>query len=135
MLKIISGSDGRVELTGAETENGPVVLPDLEITIPPEVLAELPCLNLPDGTIAIEAEAFCGCGENRVVIPEGVESIGANAFAYSPNLLVIRLPGSLRAANIADTCLDHCPHVTVSAPAGSEALQWAMDRGLPTETE
>ena len=132
---ILRWVDGTLTLIGAETENGPVVLPETEVSIAPEVLAELPCLNLPDGIVTVEAEAFRGCGENRVVIPDGVESIGANAFADSPNLLMIRLPNSLRKENIDASCLSNCPRVTVCAPAGSEALQWARDLGFPVMAE
>ena len=96
----------------------PVLFVCLAIALPAFAAAD--ALLLPSGTQVIESEAFRGCGENRIVIPSGVESIGAYAFADSPNLVMIRFPSGEIA--IDDTCLSNCPHVTLCAPAGSAAL-------------
>ena len=93
-------------------------------------------LMLPNDLKTIGTGAFQGDSSlDEVIIPDGVSEIPANAFADSPNLLTIRLPNSLRRENIDASCLSNCPHVTVCAPAGSEALQWASDLGLPVMTE
>ena len=130
---LLSWVDGTLTLTDIETDGGPVVLPSFEISIPPEVMNTLPCFTLPSDTVRIEAEAFRGCGENRIIVPAGVESIGAYAFADSPNLLMIRFPSG--EISIDNTCLSNCPHVTVYAPAGSAALLWAQGWGLETVAE
>ncbi len=125
--------DDVLTMVDADTSGGPVALPSASVAIPAETLVKLPCFTLPGDLHTVESEAFRGCGENRIVIPPGVESIGAYAFADSPNLVMIRFPSGEIA--IDDTCLANCPHVTVSAPAGSAALRWAQDRGLNTEEE
>ena len=44
--------------------------------------ASVPLLDLPKSTKSIEKEAFCNMQSlQRVVLPEGVQTIGARAFA------------------------------------------------------
>ena len=125
--------EDELTMVDVDTSGGSVALPSVSVVIPAETMAKLPCFTLPGDLHAIESEAFRGCGENRIVIPSGVESIGAYAFADSPNLVMIRFPSGEIA--IDDTCLSNCPHVTVCAPAGSAALRWAQGRGLSTAEE
>ena len=130
---ILRWVDDVLTMVDVEDSVSPVALPSVDVVIPVETMEKLPCFSLPTELHVIESEAFRYCNENRIVISAGIESIGANAFADSPNLVMIRFP----AGNISidNTCLFNCPHVTVYAPAGSYALQWAQDRELNTVAE
>ena len=66
-------------------------------------------LNLSESVKCIEAETFCGdTSLDEVMLPEGVESIGALAFAYS-GVTRIYLPDSLK--SIAPDALEDCGSV------------------------
>ena len=54
--------------------------------------AEMDTLILPENLTTIEDDSFRGIGAQKIVIPESVTTIGANAFAECPNLLVVEVP-------------------------------------------
>lgn len=84
-------------------------------------------LRIPTGTTAIEAEAFFGdTSLGEVVLPEGIKTIGANAFACS-SVTKINLPKSL--VSIDNTALPTPGTVEVTASAGSDAYTWAVGKG------
>jgi len=81
-------------------------------------------LTLPTSTKTIEEQAFKGdTSIDEVVLPEGIESIGAEAFADS-SLTQINLPESI--ASIADDAFDGPDKVTVTAAKDSYAYGWAV---------
>ncbi len=81
-------------------------------------------LTLPVGLKKIESEAFAGDQSlDEVILPEGVATIGAKAFAGS-SLRKINLPASLTA--IADDAFDPS-YLHVRAEEGSYAYYWATD--------
>ena len=47
--------------------------------------------QMPAGLDTIDTEAFAGAAARRVIIPEGVESIGADAFSGCPNLAMVQI--------------------------------------------
>ena len=107
-----------------------VKLPSTLETVEPGVrdtLDGFDSIRVPDGA-AVEAEAFWGVGTNRVVIPEGVTALDSAAFAGCPNLLLVELPSTL--TDIPDNLLDGSPFAKVTAPAGSEAWNWAEAKGI-----
>ncbi len=79
-------------------------------------------LIIPEGTETIEAEAFYGdTSFDEVVLPSGITTIGPRAFANT-SLKTINLPSSL--VNISDDALPS--RVSVSAVEGSNAYEWAV---------
>ena len=85
-------------------------------------------LTLPDSLSVIGEEAFAGTTSfEEVIVPEGATGIGSRAFAGSA-LSRIVLPASIE--SIAEDAFDGCGDLTVVAPAGSFAYQWALERGM-----
>ena len=60
-------------------------------SIPYQVYADC-MMIIPQGTSHIETEAFAGSGCEVVIIPDGIQSIGARAFADCPNLVYVNMP-------------------------------------------
>lgn len=84
-------------------------------------------LNIPASVKIIEEESFYGDSSlDVVVLPEGVETIGSRAFLGS-GLRKINLPASLKA--IADDAFPAPGKLTVTAPQGSYAYGWAVEKG------
>ena len=130
---VLGWRDGALTLIDADERIRPVAIPEEVAAIAEDVIGKLPLWTLPADLEEVGAGAFAGCPANRVYVPDSVRSVGASAFAGCANLLRIRLPDGPVA--IDDSCLDGCPRVTVTAPAGSEALAWARRMGLPCEEE
>ncbi|MCR4883337.1 MAG: leucine-rich repeat domain-containing protein [Clostridiales bacterium] len=73
-------------------------------------LADDGVLMLPEDLTIVEAEAFYGvAGASKVIVPEGVTSIGARAFAEG-NFSEIRLPGTV--TDIGDEAFRNCGKAT-----------------------
>ena len=90
-------------------------------------------MTLPASLKAIEANAFDGDQALDVVIlPDGVESIGAKAFADS-SVSIIRLPESLK--SIDDTAFEGCEDLTVLTADGSAAQKWCEENGVDCQIE
>ncbi|MBQ6326532.1 MAG: leucine-rich repeat protein [Clostridia bacterium] len=89
---------------------------------------ELTTLNLPANLRLIEQEAFAGVSAQRIVVPEGCETIGTRAFAGCDRLTLVELPASV--TSIADDAFEKSANVCVLAPAGSSALLWAEANGV-----
>lgn len=85
--------------------------------------------SLPASTASIEAEAFAGIACTDLVLPDGLVSIGARAFADCAGLLNVYLPASLN--DIADDAFEGCSdQVTFICPEGSAAQQYAQEHGF-----
>ena len=90
-------------------------------------LATADTLTLPSSLRSIEEEAFQGDTTiDKVVVPEGLTSIGERAFADS-SLKEINLPNSL--VDIADDALPDSGDVLVTANKGTHAYDWAVEKG------
>lgn len=88
-------------------------------------------LELPESTKVIEAEAFYGDTSIReVVLPEGVETIGAKAFAGS-GVTKVNLPETL--TYIAPDAFDGCDGVTLTVVAGTPGEEFAITANLTYE--
>lgn len=57
-------------------------------------------LKLPSGLTEIRESAFEETAAQKVVVPAGVEFIAQNAFAYSPNLMLLELQGDAESIDI-----------------------------------
>lgn len=81
-------------------------------------------LRLPNALTAIEEQAFYRSESiGRVVLPENVRSIGAQAFAES-SLREINLPASLE--SIASDAFDGCENLIATVEADSYAHDWCL---------
>lgn len=84
-------------------------------------------MTLPAALQVIESEALQGSAAERIVIPEGVTTIGSGAFANCPNLRQLYFKGD--PAQIAEDFLTGCGNVMIYAPHGSRTAQWATAKG------
>jgi len=71
---------------------------------------------LPNSLKTIEAEAFEGVIAEKIVVPNGVTSIGSKAFANCPRLMEIELPAGI---NIDEHAFDGCGAIVLYGKAGS----------------
>ena len=86
-------------------------------------------LVLPSALTAIEAQAFYGDSSvETVVLPDGLESIGSLAFAYS-GVKSINLPDTI--VFIANNAFMGCTLEQVDAK-GEYALNWCREHGIGT---
>ena len=85
-------------------------------------------LKLPAFLKEIGEEAFAGCSEESVIVPDGCETIGARAFADSANLRTIMIPASV--TSIAADAFDGCAGLTIRTPKGSYASRYAAAHGF-----
>ncbi len=85
-------------------------------------------LELPAGLIRIEKQAFYGdTSLEEVLLPDGIETIGEKAFAYS-SVKKINLPSSVR--SIAEDAFLGCDIEQVEAAEGTRGYRWAAEYGL-----
>lgn len=94
---------------------------------------ENPWMVLPESLKRIEDEAFKGSSVVAVQLPDGCESIGAQAFANCKNLEEIYIPASVK--SIADDAFEGCGEVSFSVEemdtyaveyADQHGIEWAM---------
>ena len=90
---------------------------------PTEPVFDDPDFTLPKDIKSIEASAFEGADMSVVYIPDGCESIGANAFRYCANLRQIRIPASV--TTIDQTAFTGCEDVVVFGAENSRAQEIA----------
>ena len=85
--------------------------------------------TIPEGTTAIEAGSFTGSDIKKVVVSDGVSSIGETAFWGCKNLTSIEIPASVR--SIADNAFGDNPSLkTILGEKGSAAEQYAADHKM-----
>ena len=85
-------------------------------------------LILPAGLQAIAAESFFAVSAKAAVVPDGVQSIGDQAFASCANLYQIYIPSSVR--SISESAFSGCPALTyICCPEGSTAAAYARAHG------
>ena len=95
--------------------------------------AQAATLKLPAGISEIEEQAFYGSAAlDRVVVPDGVKSIGSQAFAGS-SLTSINLPRSI--TSIADDAFANSPDVKATVKAGSYAMTYCAENGIDFEVQ
>ena len=77
-----------------------------------------------------ELTKYVGPGGD-VVIPEGIDIIGAHAFDSCTSLTSIVIPEGV--TQIGDEAFDGCDGLTLRVREGSCAHQYAIDHGVPFE--
>lgn len=100
--------------------------------------------TIPEGLTELPNQAFCSAGmEGTVVIPEGVTNIGWECFAFAYGMTDIYLPASLQTIGgqtfqqgaefweiwCFNSVDEGETHMTVHAPAGTEAARFARWSG------
>ena len=97
-------------------------------------LKSLKEVTIPQGVIAIGKWAFEGCAAlQEIVLPSGLLSLDYKAFASCSALCTVSLPASLKEIN--EWSFDDCPNLTIHAPAGSYAEQYAKEHNIPFVAE
>ena len=90
-------------------------------------------IEIPE-TVTTIGTAFQHCESLlHLVIPEGVVTIGDDAFQNCTSLEYLQLPMSLR--EIGNGTFSGCPSLTIHAPAGSYAEQYAKEHNIPFVAE
>lgn len=114
-----------------------VVLPEEAVEIEDwafDCCCSLKFFTIPKGVTAIHVGTFYGCSSlTSIVIPEGVTRIGQKAFADCTSLKDAFIPQSV--TEIDFLAFAGCPHLTIHAPAGSRAEEFAKENRLPFEAE
>lgn len=95
---------------------------------------DLASITLPKSVVSVGNKAFFWCSSLKsVIIPEGVTSIGKAAFDGCGNLVSITIPDSV--VSISDEAFgpewQDCGDLTIHAPSGSYAEQFAMEHEIP----
>lgn len=110
---------------------------------------------IPEGVTVIDDYAFKGCSSlTSVVIPESVTKIGTDAFMDCSSLESVTIPKSVTeikvmafwgctslkyveipesVTNIEGCVFVKCPSLTIRAPEGSKAEEYAKEKGIPFE--
>ena len=86
---------------------------------------------LPDSLTAIEESAFENCRTEVILVPSDVTEIGNRAFAGSDVLRFVRLPSGLSAGAIAGDAFADSPNVSIIGVPGSGAEIYALQNGIP----
>lgn len=93
--------------------------------------------DIPQGVTTIGAQAFYGCsGITSVTIPDSVTYIGSQAFAGCTGLTgTLVLPEGV---TVAEDAFENCPNLTIGTPtptpAASELFSWTVKDGAVTIT-
>ncbi len=84
---------------------------------------------IPDNVKSIGNSAFqCCLRLTSITIPDSVKSIGENAFNGCINLDTIKIPASV--TGIGDNTFGFCKKLTIYAPKGSYAEEYAKEKGI-----
>ncbi|OUN07204.1 hypothetical protein B5G43_06245 [Flavonifractor sp. An92] len=133
---------GSVKTIGAWAFAGCTGLTELVLEEGIEVIdfrAFLDCTGLTHLTIPASVKkvgdwAFEGCaGLTNAVLSEGVQEVVEGAFKNCKELQVLKLPASVRSMD--KSCRAGCKKVTIHAPAGSYAEEFAKKNNIPFEVE
>lgn len=109
-----------------------VVIPEGIVEIGPHAFTatSLPVLELPHSLRYIGFGAFANCIRlTKVEIPDGLETLEATAFSGCTSLTRVTIPASV--TKIGRDAFVNCPHLTIRAPAGSYAEQYAKEHSIP----
>ena len=96
--------------------------------------SQLKTIVLPEKLQRIGARAFDGCsGLTKLIIPENTKEIESYASAECSNLEEMDIPASVETIDM--EAFDKCPKLTIRAPEGSFAAQYARRNAIPLVVE
>ena len=82
---------------------------------------------VPDTVVEIKEGAFANSGAVDVVLPEGIEVIGDNAFKGCADLKIVAMPANFAEnASVSETAFADCSGVTLLVKEGSFAHEYAV---------
>lgn len=84
---------------------------------------EGPVFVLPAGLVEIEEEAFSGTAVQNVVLPDGLQSVGDNAFENTEELKDVYVPSSVE--TLSDSAFPENGQLVIHGTEGSAAQKWA----------
>ncbi len=126
-------SDGTLGITSYKGSDIDICIPDCigktKITV---ICSSAFSVFGPLGKTIPEAYTAARKQIRSVIIPDGITSIGFFAFDCCTKMESITIPVTVNAINMAFT---HCPNLTIHAPAGSYAEQYAKEHNIPFVAE
>ena len=126
-------SDGTLGITSYKGSDIDICIPDCigktKITV---ICSSAFSVFGPLGKTIPEAYTAARKQIRSVIIPDGITSIGFFAFDCCTKMESITIPVTVNAINMAFT---HCPNLTIHAPAGSYAEQYANEHNIPFVAE
>lgn len=121
LLRCPGGYEGALEVPGGVTALADAAL---------RGCSALTGLNLPESLRKIGYAALEGCFRlETLTVPPLVEAIGQDALVGCVNLKTLTVTGAETA--IAPLAADCCDQLTICAPTGSPAAQYAKEEGIP----
>lgn len=96
------------------------------------ILGESSIFVLPESLKSIDDEAFSGTAVNTLIFPDGLLSIGNNAFCNSAYLIDVYIPETT--IHIADSAFSGSSRFVIHGIDGSYAKKWAQDHQIPFTT-
>ena len=85
--------------------------------------------SIKPGTLTIADGAFASCTSlTSVTIPNSVKTIGCWAFSHCTSLVSVTIPDSV--TSIYEGAFDFCALLTIHAPSGSYAEQYAKENNI-----
>ena len=99
-----------------------------------ELCQKITKVAMEQGVEHIGQFGFANCSAlEEMIIPDGMITIGKYAFKYCTKLASIKIPESV--TFIGTDALQGCPNLTIHAPAGSYAEQYAKENNIPFVAE
>jgi len=83
---------------------------------------------LPTSLVMIEDEAFVATAAQTVLLTDSLSEIGDRAFADSPSLKIVIIPGSV--VYIGEHAFDGISDLTIRGEKGSYAAKWAQEHNI-----
>jgi len=86
------------------------------------------CLVLPENLTELKKESFSGVNAVEVVLPEGIQLIGAGAFADCEELLLVNIPDGVE--NIHESAFPVGTSLTIICRENSAGAAYAQEQGI-----
>lgn len=84
---------------------------------------------LPASLVSIEEDAFSGTAAVYVKMSDEVTSIGDQAFAHMPSLLLLRMSGTVQ--NLGEHLFEKDSKITVTGAINQKGALWAKEHNIP----